>query len=406
MSEYERDLYIIYGKEGISEDEKEAVDAYWSLDGEDSKKFLCYVSAAEGRYGLEAGTLSKLVKENYWVTGRYSAFFCVVCGERTFVSSRAEYLRIKKNSKCIECKNREERERVGLEELRLVEELRVQRKFEEEQLQADYSVNDLSYMESIFIFLWLSDKNLSRDVKQIISKESTETITGITELDDQMISQLVAKGVVLVLDGRVKLKDEISCPYDFLEISQEVFLKVSKQYSSAYDLCDKLHEIFCSGNITITDIDEISFAIKSVRLNNLYSVVDWLEKDRRIVIKRNIKLDSLLQDLSSRYSLAKCTYVMFYNAKAVASDIHTNIRSSVVQPHLFTKFTGGYLKRGDEMNLTVRYTKVVPYSVETSVFEALVCDTFFDTEYNWFSLSPKEVLSKWVGVMNVSEENV
>ena len=132
----------------------------------------------------------------------------------------------------------------------------------------------------------------------------------------------------------------------------------------------------------MSDIDEMLFAIESVRVNNLYGVVDWLKREHRIEVKENIKLDALLKNLSGRYPIAKCVYVMSYNAKSVAAFIHSKEPSSLTLPHLFTRFTERYLERGDEDNLEVKFFRSVPDNVEPTVLEVLICDHLFDTEYN------------------------
>jgi len=406
MSEQGQEEYIIYDMEDVSEEDQILVEAYWMLNPDKPRQFYYYVADIEKEFELDRKALSELIRNNYWLTGSGEKFFCVNCGARTFVKLRAEYLELQKRkseSKCDECKLKEEREIIQREELELAERLRVQAKFEEECLFADYSVHDLTYIETFFIFLWLSNKELSTEVLQIVSKSNSESVTGVEELDAMIISQLAAKGVVLELDEEFISKHEINKVLDLPSIKFETVLRKSKQYINMYEFCERLYERFCEDSVTVSDVKEISFVVESIRLNNLYSVVDWLEREHRIKIKINTKLDGLLRHLSNRLSLSKCVYVMYYNAKDVAAFIHSKKPDFNVLAHLFTSFTDTYLKRLDKNSWTVEYARAVPDSVHTSALEVLICERFFETEYNWWRLSVDEVVSEWVGALNVLE---
>jgi len=415
MSEVEKGLYIICDNEDETEIERALMEQYWVIDPEDEKKFLYNICDIEKSLEVPKNTLLILARNNYRVTGSHPRFTCIVCKGRLFVKNRGFYFRSYRSPKCEECQALEKAEKIREEEFRLAEHARLKEEelaersriikaFEEECLQSDYSINDLSYLEAIFVYLWLLDKELSSAEVQLISKRTFELVTDIAELDEIIIQGLVSKGIVIELGEGSMQELEKSGALESLGFGYGCYLKRSRKYASMYELCSLLYERFNERNIVLADIGDISLAVEITRVNNLYGVVSWLEREHRIDIKRNNKLDSLLKNLSGRFSLSECTYVMFFNAKEVAAYIHSKRPDYYALPNLFTSFTESYLKRFDGKGWTSVYSKVVPDNVQTTAIESLICERFFDIEYNWFRLTTGEVLSGWVGSLNVLDE--
>lgn len=414
MSEVEKGLYIICDNEDETEIERALMEQYWVIDPEDEKKFLYNICDIEKRLEVPKNTLLILARSNYRVTGSHPRFTCIVCKGRLFVKNRGFYFRSYRSPKCEECQALEKAEKIRKEELKkaeyerlreaeVAERLRLIKAFEKECFQSDYSINDLSYIEAIFIFLWLSDKELSNEGVQLISKRTFETVIGVTELDEIIIRGLVSKGCIVEI-GETRMSElRRSGVLNSLDINYGHYLKICREYSSMYDFCSGLHERFSSGSIKLSDIGEISSLVELIRMNNLYGVVHWLEREHRIEIKRNTKLDCLLRNLSCRFSLIKCTYVMFLKAKEVAAYIHSKRPDRFIRPHLFTSFIDSYLIKFDTYGWKQNYYRMPKYA-ETTALESLVCEHYSATEYNWFRLTTGEVLSEWIGSLNVLGE--
>lgn len=415
MGNCEKELYVVCDKEDESEVEKALMEQYWTIDPKNEKKFLYSIRDIEKRLEVPKSTLLVLARHNYRVTGSHPRFTCIVCKERLFVKNRGSYRKAFAKPKCEKCLALEKAKKIREEELRLAESARLKEEelaersriikaFEKEFLQSDYSINDLSYIEAVFVFLWLSDKELSSEEVQLISKRTFELVTGVVELDELIIRSLVSKGFILEIGEERMLELRNSGVLYSLDINYGHYLKICREYLNMHDFCSGLYEKFCSRSVTLNDIDEIRSSVELIRISNLYGVVSWLESEHRIEIRKNTKLDGLLKNLSCRFSLLQCTQIMFWKAKEVAAYIHSKRPDYYAVPNLFTSFIDSHLIKFDAYNWEQKYTKMPKYT-ETTAFEALVCDQFFETEYNWFQLTTGEVLSRWVGSLNVLEES-
>jgi len=416
MGDGENFFCILFNKEDVSDKERVMAEKYWTIDPDNPKRFLYKVSSIAAGLGVIANKVTIQIKAGFWATGSGSRFFCSVCGVRILIKTRAEYLNTSSKKKCSVCISREKAERLRQDEAAQLErereweetqlkKIQAKKDFEEECLQSDYLIEDLSYIEVVFIYLWLLDKSPSEDATEIIFKRTFETITGVVELDEVVLAKLVSKGIVLELNRERMLQLASEGVMEDLDIYYGFCLKKSKEYSSVYEFCSKLYERFCAGRILVSDIDDISSAVDIVRLNNLYDLVHWVEREFRLKVKENTKLNASLVNISSMFALPQCTHILLYNGEKVAAYIHSKKPDYYTIPHLFTNRVDRFLTNVKVNGWTTKGYKQVPECVSTTHFETLICEHYFETEYNWFRLTTEEVVFHWVNSLSVLDDS-
>ena len=394
MSKIQESGYIIFSKENMTNEDRLMAEMYWAIDPSNPRQFLYPAQKIASKFGLRPIDLTREVKALYPFSVKLPWLVCSTCKSNLYVSTRSEYQKLPTNFICSNCL----KQKAKAEEVNRVNAVAV---FKTNYLKADYSVDDLSYIETIFVYLWLTNGEYSFPSIQKIPRNSYSTITGIGELDEIIISNLTKKGIVLRLDEPpMDLAYQEECGKN--SDSAGIYLKQSIQYEDMYEFCANLYNKIHSRNISYSDIEEISYSIDTVRMNNLYNLVIATERHFRLEIKRTNLLDGVLLYISRKYPLYQCCQLIFNQAQKVAAHIHSSTPDPFAIPHLFTKFLDRQISNIEAFGWDV-YEKKLPRGIQTSQWESFGCQLAFSSEFNWFQLNTQQVKEDWIGSLNILE---
>lgn len=275
------------------------VRKYWEADPSNSSKFAYTVPDVGESFGLSQYELSKVVSESFHCTSDSDKFKCIECGSNRYVSTRADYARISRNYRCENCIEKEEAE---YEEYKSGILSAVVRRCNPKGDKAQ----KISYMEAIFLYLWLVSEKVEADLITF-SPSLSRAITGIPDLDHLFLDSLMIKG--LVIERSELLSSTGFEKITFInKLDEDYFLIKNFEVNNDESLLNYFFDTISKFKIDESDVEDMKSVIQFIRVNNLYSLVDVLAKEYSLNIEKDNKFDVMMNYIAKKFGLRKSIF--------------------------------------------------------------------------------------------------
>ena len=415
MIEQSSQLGMICYLKAFSNEELEAVNKYWEIDLENESRFALSVQAINSLFpDIKNPAILAYSYSEFVFT--HEKYICPECGKHPRVTNRTKYtLGVKARTKiCKVCTDAA----IELEKKRNINILGT---YKASLFEKNYDLEDLTYIEKINLFLILSsyyngDKPLS------ITNENLD-LSGSKDFDSKLFVEMNNKGCLVIVNN---LPDEVQGAHDVIygsfsrlqydknyrnkrtiaaepgELIKGIYFNMPQKIDDISVVIAELYSQICASKVLTSEIQQITQLVEDMRLANLYECIDWIEQEEfKIPIEKSMKLDSLLKFISKSYSLDKTYYSMWYHAKETAAYIYKTNSRDYKTPKLFGKFLSDYFTKVKTNSWELKYTRNLPMDVNTTAIESLVCELYFDDEFNWVSLTTAEIISTWIKKLEV-----
>lgn len=406
---------IICYAQPLEVNELQVVNKYWEISSSDPLKFSMKVDHIRALFP-EVGMPSSFVSKNSEFVITDNEFSCSKCGKMPRVSNRMNYLTTLKtpNTLCLDCKTEE----AELEKKRNRDILDT---YKASLFEKDYDLADLTYVEKINLFLILS--SYYNDDKPLSITNENLDLSGSQDFDSKLFVEMNKKGCLVIVNN---LPDEVQDAHDAIygsfsrlqydknyrykrsvaaepgELIKGIYFNMPKQVEDISQVRAELYSHICASKISTSEIQQITQLVEDIRLANLYDCINWLEKEEfKIPIEKSMKLDSLLKFVSKNYSLDKTYYSLWYHARETAAYIHKVGSKDFKTPKYFGKFLSDYFTKVKTKNWELKYNRNLPMDVNTSAIESLICELYFDDDFNWVSLNTSDIVSIWLKKLDV-----
>ncbi|NVK25933.1 MAG: hypothetical protein HWE10_13485 [Gammaproteobacteria bacterium] len=406
----------------LTNEELQVVNRYWEINSSDPSKFAKKVDDIKALFP-EIGIPSAFVSENSEFVITNDEFSCSKCGKMPKARNRTNYLaKLKKtNYVCDEC----QAIAIQLERQRKQEIINTYKNiivsYKATLFEKDYDLSDLTYVEKISLFLILNSY-YNNDKPLSITNENLD-LSGSQDFDSKLFVDLAQKGCLVIVND---LPEEVQEAYDAIygrysrlhydngynrsrysetrDLAQGVYFNMPTQIEDISQVRTELYAHICASKISVSDIQQITQLVEDIRLANLYECINWLEKEEfRIPIEKTMKLDSLLKFVSKNYSLDKTYYSLWYHARETGAYIQKIGSRDFKTPRYFGKFLSDYFTKVKTKGWELKYTRSLPMDVNTSAIESLICELYFDDEFNWVSLTTTEIVSTWLKKLDITD---
>lgn len=343
-------------------------------------------------------------------------FTCPKCGSMPKVSNRMKYLAALKhpNPVCSECKAK-------AIELKRERNKNIISAYKASLFDKDYDLADLTYVEKISLFLILN--SYYNDDKPLSITNENLDLSGSQDFDSKLFVDLAQKGCLVIVDD---LPEVVQEAYDAIygrysrlnydngynrsrysetrSLAQGIYFNMPKQIEDISQVRTELYSHICASKISTSEIQQITQLVEDIRLANLYECIDWLEQvEFKIPVEKSMKLDSLLKFIAKRYSLDKTYYSLWYYARKTGAYIQKIGSRDFKTPKYFVKFLSDYFTDVKTNGWELKCTRSLPMDVNTSAIESLICELYFDDEFNWVSLTTAEIVSTWLKKLDVTD---
>lgn len=410
---------IICYLKSLSASEIDSINKYWETDPDSNNGFAYTLKEIDAKKDVDCGAVSGLVYKSCALVPHSNVFYCGECQKATPVRNRAQFKnQIKLPShECEECR---ERKLSALKE----ECANLITNYLSSRLnQKDY-FQELSYLDCIILLAILS--NDYQENKPVFSAEKALNLTGSEHLDATALSRFIEIGALIDLqelpENIVFAEQKLyECSNNqalrrrrggyepcrnALTIEKGLYFSLPPQFENYFDFYVAINQRVINKDITTKEGDELKRLVISMRVENLYRLIDHISCEFNLEIKKSNPLSALLHHLSEHYPITKCYFTFYHFAKEVLVYSHKNNTNYYVQGHLFTKFVSRYIENLEENEWELRLSRKLPESIYTSSVEALVSLIFIDGHFNWNSLTANEVIERWLSNTPVLEGQV
>lgn len=400
--------YICFNNKNIGSDEQKAVERYWEFDSANLGKFTYSVSPLARSVGLSNARFVMLVRKHYHYFQKSASTTCELCGHLESVGSRRQYAQFLKNKhfQCQTCIEQNVKLKREAEELKLKAVQRKKSQFSKRHFLGNYKIEQLNYSEKIFLYLFLSDMHITEDSNEYLYFTFNKTISGSKVLDSKITVSLIEKNILC--DLSVDYSDE----YNITSLSpgRELFntgfyFVNSEHYRNQWDFLSQLYEDISNKVIHHDELESLANDVRTIRIESLYTLINFIESERGISIDKKLRLDHLLQYVSERYSLRVCSYLFNKIATEVAAYIHKYNVEHYSKKYLFSKFLDHYLIKVESNKWEIIFERYLPQEIGTTNLEAFVCSFYLDNKLNWFDLNTEDIVKIWVGSLDIKEIN-
>ncbi|WMS94321.1 hypothetical protein RB215_13835 [Pseudoalteromonas sp. HL-AS2] len=409
------DLYICYEQE-VSEREVIIINEYWSLASSEIPSFTYSIKKHDELYKSyknDVGNLTSLIKKKSSVSCCHPSFICDSCKSKVTTSSRHECLsRLKLASYTCERCLMTAAEKVKKKSFDIIN------AYKNKILQSDYQLTSLTYVEKLCLFILLTEyQSADRQPLRIIPEALH--LSGCREIDIKYIRSLESKGVLAIVESvptevaqannQLKYnRSSFLAPADVKrgngEFGMGVYLRYTNEFESPIELQQRLYSEICSRKFKESDIEDLRILINDIRLNNFYKIIAWVSEEFRVPIESSLKLEGLLNHCAKNYSPFVVCYYMYSNAEKVAAQLYRRNTQIYIANKLFTKLFDNYLTMAAEKGWTLKYTKKLPDTIETSPLESLVSSHFCGNNFNWLLLNTNEIFDYWISGADLNTE--
>ena len=390
--------YVCYEGKEITDDGQKMAEKYWEFDRE-TRSFVYSIKALASEFNVGQYEIPVLIKHHYKFASNMPQHICDMCGLRQIFSSKTQFLSLldAEGHRCEQCKISfaEKLERRHLDQWR---------QFEARHLKGSYHVGYFSLVEKIFLFSFWKNINIIPH-NYWFSVNEMNTVTGNVDFDLDIMYGLVEKGIIYhVIDftGDIDLCSMLGI--DSVSGINNVFvLKSSDKYGDHDVLMSGLYDSIVACKASYDDLVEIQHTVESVRLSDIYKLVDYVAEGYKISVPKNAKLEGLLRFMGKKYTLMQCAYLLYKEARDVAAFLYSKPDINwYCRANLFSKFLERFLSTIEIKEYDVYSYDTLPQIVESSKFECMVSDMYFD-ELNWNSMSTKTITEKWISSLTVTD---
>jgi hypothetical protein len=415
MIEQSSQLGMICYLKAFSNEELEAVNKYWEIDLENESRFALSVQAINSLFpDIKNPAILAYSYSEFVFT--HEKYICPECGKHPRVTNRTKYtLGVKARTKiCKVCTDAA----IELEKKRNRDILDT---YKASLFEKYYDLADLTYVEKISLFLILNSY-YNEDKPLSITNENLD-LSGSQDSDSKLFVDLAQKGCLVIVND---LPEDVQEAYDAIygrysrlhydngynrsrysetrSLAHGIYFNMPKQIEDISQVRSELYSHICASKISTAEIQQITQLVEDIRLANLYECIDWLEQEEfRIPIERSMKLDSLLKFVSKSYSLDKTYYSLWYHARETGAYIQKIGSRDFKTPKYFGKFLSDYFTKVKAKGWELKFTRSLPMDVNTSAIESLICELYFDDEFNWVSLTTAEIVSTWLKKLDVTD---
>ncbi|WP_252099339.1 hypothetical protein [Acinetobacter baumannii] len=288
-----------------------------------------------------------------------------------------------------------------------------------------FSEFDFSYLEMIYIFLFLSLDTIGEE--RFINKKVWDSFYEEERGGANIVLQSLfdKRAIIDKHKDLNNLKEQISLflqensstlsneQYDSLvrilqvRVQNGIYLAIGEDVSN-YEL-----KIFVGGfidmfKLDMVDIQQIENFVKNIRLQEIYYLIPEVFSKFPIPYEKNLNLETNLIQLSEYFDLEHSYSLLFYQAKLLAGDLFIEkIKDEIDHEKHKNKYSNkisSYIKYLVDSNKKPNYPKKLPDNWQFSQIEQFISLRFFDNQHNWTGMNTKEIISTWLSKVSIKSE--
>lgn len=288
-----------------------------------------------------------------------------------------------------------------------------------------FSEFDFSYLEMIYIFLFLSLDTIGEE--RFINKKVWDSFYEEERGGANIVLQSLfdKRAIIDKHKDLNNLKEQISLflqensstlsneQYDSLvrilqvRVQNGIYLAIGEDVSN-YEL-----KIFVGGfidmfKLNMVDIQQIENFVKNIRLQDIYYLIPEVFSKFPVPYEKNLNLETNLIQLSEYFDLEHSYSLLFYQAKLLAGDLFIEkIKDEIDHEKHKNKYSNkiaSYIKYLVDSNKKPNYPKKLPDNWQFSQIEQFISLSFFDNQHNWAGMNTKEIISTWLSKVAIKSE--
>ncbi|MGE9796642.1 hypothetical protein [Acinetobacter baumannii] len=288
-----------------------------------------------------------------------------------------------------------------------------------------FSEFDFSYLEMIYIFLFLSLDTIGEE--RFINKKVWDSFYEEERGGANIVLQSLfdKRAIIDKHKDLNNLKEQISLflqensstlsneQYDSLvrilqvRVQNGIYLAIGEDVSN-YEL-----KIFVGGfidmfKLNVVDIQQIENFVKNIRLQEIYYLIPEVFSKFPVPYEKNLNLETNLIQLSEYFDLEHSYSLLFYQAKLLAGDLFIEkIKDEIDHEKHKNKYSNkiaSYIKYLVDSNKKPNYPKKLPDNWQFSQIEQFISLSFFDNQHNWAGMNTKEIISTWLSKVAIKSE--
>ncbi|MDE3321478.1 MULTISPECIES: hypothetical protein [Acinetobacter] len=288
-----------------------------------------------------------------------------------------------------------------------------------------FSEFDFSYLEMIYIFLFLSLDTIGEE--RFINKKVWDSFYEEERGGANIVLQSLfdKRAIIDKHKDLNNLKEQISLflqensstlsneQYDSLvrilqvRVQNGIYLAIGEDVSN-YEL-----KIFVGGfidmfKLNMVDIQQIENFVKNIRLQEIYYLIPEVFSKFPVPYEKNLNLETNLIQLSEYFDLEHSYSLLFYQAKLLAGDLFIEkIKDEIDHEKHKNKYSNkiaSYIKYLVDSNKKPNYPKKLPDNWQFSQIEQFISLSFFDNQHNWAGMNTKEIISTWLSKVAIKSE--
>lgn len=398
--------------ESLTQPEILAVNDYWLLSTETYSGFQYSVQEVTSLHrGQQIRGVSALAGRCSFVSSDPS-FSCPSCQRKKPVRGRQEYsrrIKAQKSESCSECIAKQKRQLFDSAQ-------EILDAFKAENFVPGAYLELLSVEESLALLSLVS--GLADGNFFLGECLETLSITGCQALDQKFLISFLSNGVITLV-SEIPLEVEranriIFGQYD--RITYDYQPKNAGEYRNPGTVTPGLYlnapvvdgEVYTSGiaslvyqnlqasGVSPADATKVHHIIREIQLDKMYRMTREISAEYGLPIDNSNTLRSLLLHLATNYAPQQVYFTFNVKAKDTIVYMHKERPPFYIENQLFAKFVGNYIQMIENRGWELKKTWGLPPSIQTSPFEALFCQLYLDSHFDWNPLSAKQVVAVWL----------
>lgn len=281
--------------------------------------------------------------------------------------------------------------------------------------QADYVVENLSYVEVIYLHILLShiSNNCKVNLHSLVVSEEFDEIVFLSLVNKKVLANYDDTNIELyrhLSDQFAKVKNHL--PKD----QQEVFYSLASKLpspglhflhvpsttpSEIHSLV--LNKLLSINSLEIQDVREVESLANSLIVNKSLMILKSIESQFRIKIEKNIGLFNTLEYLVLNYSPRRICHVLHYVAKEISAGLYSRKFKANTQSRMYLKKLNDFLSFLNEHNNPVDYYRDLPPRVRPTLLEHFLCGFVLEGILYLDNIKGRDLIRLWVMSPNVKE---
>lgn len=383
----------------LSDREINVVIDYWKID-DSNGDFAYSISNVSKKHGYTSSKLSKLLSRSPKVGIYELDRCCPSCSEPISFGSRSDlkkYIKFTPKSVCSSCTF------AMLSSAKVEVNKKLELLFDE--LRCGFDIEQAPYHLKVCLYLILT--RFKADEGCFYSSKKP-VLTGISWLEDKVYSELSSALLLIDLqsvENKVLAFYEECIPKEFdldieylirkgyinisLSRGEDIFLDFFTAHNDAfYAVISNLEEVMYSKKMTTIDLKELKFFISDILVMRLSHIIKIHLDKLNIPYDDNKKLASKIVDMTEKYSIHKCSWLVFKTLKELERYLVGKNVPKFKLKHYFLKFLN------NTENKAIKIDEVVLDNNFVSYFEKFFCVRVLEKEilnFNYMSL--KEIMA-------------